>query len=288
MAVTAEQVTDAITYHGEGPCWWPGWGGLRWVDMLAGDLLTLRADGGVDRLHVGDVAAFVRPRTGGGYVVALERGLGLAEGPDDVPEAQPPLWEDDDVRMNDGGCDPEGNLWAGSMAYDGRPGGGDLWRVRADGCAEVVLPGTTVANGIAFPADGGPAWFNDSGEGRTDRLVPAGGGWSRTAPGTLARTTVHTPQDGVPDGLVLDAEGCVWTAVHGTGRVLRLAPDGRVLDAVHVPPHQVTACTLGGPDLRDLYITTSREELEDPEPEAGALFRARVAVPGIPVLPFGG
>ena len=66
MAVTAEQVTDAITYHGEGPCWWPGWGGLRWVDMLAGDLLTLRADGGVDRLHVGDVAAFVRPRLSGG------------------------------------------------------------------------------------------------------------------------------------------------------------------------------------------------------------------------------
>lgn len=288
MAVTAEQVTDAITYHGEGPCWWPGWGGLRWVDMLAGDLLTLRGDGSVDRLHVGDVAAFVRPRSRGGYVVAVERGLALADGPDDVPEPLPPLWGDGGVRMNDGGCDPEGNLWAGSMAYDGHAGGGDLWRVRTDGRADVVLPGTTVANGIAFPADGGPAWFNDSGEGRTDRLVPAEGGWSRTARGQLSRTTVHSPDDGVPDGLVLDASGCVWTAVHGTGRVVRLAPDGRVLDSVRVPPHQVTACTLGGADLRDLYITTSREELEDPEPEAGALFRARVEVPGVPVLPFGG
>jgi sugar lactone lactonase YvrE len=288
MAVTAEQVTDAITYHGEGPCWWAGWGGVRWVDMLAGDLLTLRDDGGVDRLHVGDVAAFVRPRTGGGYVVAVERGLALADAADEVPEALPPLWTDGDVRMNDGGCDPEGNLWAGSMAYDGRPGGGDLWRIAPDGHAEVVLPGTTIANGIAFPADGGPAWFNDSGEGRTDRLVPADGGWSRTAPGRLDRTTVHRPDGGVPDGLVLDASGCVWTAVHGAGRVVRLAPDGRVLETVHVPAHQVTACTLGGPDLRDLYITTSRENLEDPEPEAGALFRSRVEVPGVPVLPYGG
>ena len=69
-----EQVTDPIAFHAEGPVWSPSWGGLRWVDMLAGDLLTLRADGGVDRLHVGDVAAFVRPRTRGGYVVAVERG----------------------------------------------------------------------------------------------------------------------------------------------------------------------------------------------------------------------
>lgn len=288
MAVTAEQVTDAITYHGEGPCWWPGWGGLRWVDLLAGDLLTLRADGGADRLHVGDVAAFVRPRRSGGYVVAVERGLALAEGPDDLPVPLPPLWADDGVRMNDGGCDPEGNLWAGSMAYDAHAGGGDLWRVDVSGRGTVVVPRTTIANGIAFPADGGPAWFNDSGEGCTDRLRTLSGGWSATGDGDLVRTTVHRPGDGAPDGLVLDAEGCVWTALHGAGRVVRLTPQGRVTDEVLVPAHQVTACTLGGTDLRDLYITTSREGLDEPEPEAGALFRTRVAVPGVPVLPYGG
>ena len=70
-----EQITDALCYHGEGPVWSPTWGGLRWVDMLAGDVLTMRADGSVDRLHVGDVAAFVRPRTRGGWVVeVLPRG----------------------------------------------------------------------------------------------------------------------------------------------------------------------------------------------------------------------
>ncbi|WP_225754327.1 SMP-30/gluconolactonase/LRE family protein [Actinotalea sp. Marseille-Q4924] len=288
MTATAEQVTDAITYHGEGPCWWPGWGGLRWVDMLAGDLLTLRPGGRVDRLHVGEVAAFVRPRTAGGYIVAVERGIALADGPDDVPVPLPPLWDDAGVRMNDGGCDPEGNLWAGSMAYDARPGGGDLWRVDTRGRGAVVLRGTTIANGIAFPSDGGPAWFNDSGEGRTDRLRPGTPRWADVGPESLDRSTVHRPDDGVPDGLVLDAEGCVWTALHGAGRVVRLSPDGAVLDAVTVPAHQVTACTLGGDDLRDLYITTSRENLEEPEAQAGALFRVRVDVPGVPVLPFGG
>src|SRR5690349_14631163 len=58
-----EQVTAPLCYHAEGPVWSPSWGGLRWVDMLAGDLLTLHADGSVASLHVGEVAAFVRPRT---------------------------------------------------------------------------------------------------------------------------------------------------------------------------------------------------------------------------------
>src|SRR5690625_3303435 len=111
---TLEQVTEPIAYHAEGPVWSPTWGGLRFVDLLAGDLLTVRDDG-VHRLHVGNVAAFVRPRARGGYVVGLERGLGLADHVDDVARALPEIWADPGVRMNEGGADPWGNLYAGSM-----------------------------------------------------------------------------------------------------------------------------------------------------------------------------
>jgi sugar lactone lactonase YvrE len=62
----AEQLTDPVCYHAEGPVWSERWGGLRWVDMLAGDILALRADGSIDRRNVGTVAAVVRPRRGGG------------------------------------------------------------------------------------------------------------------------------------------------------------------------------------------------------------------------------
>ena len=93
MAVL-EQVTDALCYHGEGPVWSPTWGGLRWVDLLAGDVLTLRADGSVDRLHVGDVAAFVRPRTRGGWVVAPSEGSRCADEPDGIPAPWIELWDD--------------------------------------------------------------------------------------------------------------------------------------------------------------------------------------------------
>src|SRR5688572_6525931 len=117
-----ERVTDAVAYHGEGPVWSPTWGGLRWVDLLAGDVLTLGAGGAVERMHVGDVAAFLRPRAAGGWVVATERGLALASDPDGMPEPWFDLWHDPAVRMNEGGVDGEGRLWCGTMGYERVPG----------------------------------------------------------------------------------------------------------------------------------------------------------------------
>ena len=278
---TPEQVTDAITYHGEGPCWSPTWGGLRWVDMLAGDLLTLREDGDVDRLHVGEVAAFVRPRTRGGYVVGLERGLGLADRPHEPPRPWLGLWDDDGVRLNEGGCDPRGVLYAGSMAYDAAEGAARLLRITPGGDVTTVVGDATISNGIDFSPDGRRAYYNDSGLGRTDVFDVVDGELT-------GRRPFHEPSEGAPDGLTVDAEGNVWTALHGAGLVRCLSPEGRVLRDVEVPAAQVTACTLGGADGRDLFITTSRENLDDPEPAAGALFRVRVEVPGRPTAPFGG
>jgi sugar lactone lactonase YvrE len=63
-----------------------------------------------------------------------------------------------------------------------------------------------------------------------------------------------------------------------------------VLDeVVEVPARKVTACTFGGPDLGQLFITTSREGLEpDDDPLAGSLFRVAVGVSGLPVREFAG
>ncbi|MCC2318467.1 SMP-30/gluconolactonase/LRE family protein [Cellulomonas chengniuliangii] len=281
QVLRAEQITDAVAHHGEGPCWSPTWGGLRWVDMLAGDLLTLGDDGEVDRLNVGTVAAFVRPRSRGGYVVGLERGLGLADAPNGAPTPLPELWSDPGVRMNEAGCDPWGALYAGSMAYDAALGGATLYRIMPAGQVEVVLDDVTISNGIDFSPDGARAHYNDTATGRTDVFDVVGGRLTNRQPFTSGA-------EESPDGLVVDSAGNVWVALNGDGRVRCVSPSGDVLAEVELPVRLVTACTLGGPDLRDLYITTSRENLDDPEPEAGALFRVRVDVPGRPVLPFGG
>ena len=276
-----EQVTDAICYHGEGPVWSPSWGGLRWVDMLAGDVLTLRPDASVERLHVGDVAAFLRPRTRGGWVVATERGLALADEPDGIPQPWFDLWDDPSVRMNEGGVDSEGRLWAGTMGYDRVPGSATLYRVDADGSVRVVIPDATISNGIDLSPDATLAYYDDTPTGRTDVFDVVDGELLNRRP-FVPHATGH------PDGLTVDSAGNVWVALNGAGRVRCFSPAGELLAEVELPVRLTTACTFGGDDLRDLYVTTSRENLDDPKPQAGALFKVRVSVPGQPVRAFAG
>ena len=95
----AEQITAPVAHHAEGPVWSERWGGLRWVDMLAGDVLSLAPDGSVDRRHVATVVAALRPRRGGGAVLGIERGFALEE-PDGTINPLEELWGDDyGVRM---------------------------------------------------------------------------------------------------------------------------------------------------------------------------------------------
>src|SRR4051794_13036755 len=112
----AEQLTDPVAHHGEGPVWSSLWGGLRWVDMLAGDVLSLESGGRVGRRHVGRIPAAGRPRQGGGAVIGVERGFALEE-PDGTLTTLSELWTDPGLRMNEGGCDPDGRFYCGSMAY---------------------------------------------------------------------------------------------------------------------------------------------------------------------------
>ncbi len=277
----AERLTDSITHHGEGACWWPGWGGLACVDMLAGDVLHLDRTGRATRTHVGAVAAMIRPRAAGGAVIALERGLALLDEEGEVAPLRP-VWTTDAVRMNEGGVAPDGSLYVGSMAYDQAKGAARLYRVRAGAEPEVVLDAVTVSNGIDWSPDGRRAYYNDTPTGRIALFD-----WSEEEGLTGRRVLAEV--DGYPDGLTVDGEGGVWTAVFGGSRVERWSPDG-VRDAViEVGARQVTSCAFGGEDLDELYITTSRENLaEGEDPAAGSLFVVRPGVRGTPVTPFAG
>jgi sugar lactone lactonase YvrE len=280
----ADQVTDPVAYHGEGPVWGDRWGGLRWVDMLAGDVLSLREDGTIDRLHVGDVAAAVRPRSGGGAVIGVERGFALEE-PDGSVTHLEELWSDPGLRMNEGGCDPDGRFYCGSMAYDKRPGAGSLYRLDRDRSVRMVLESVSISNGLDWSPDGSRTYYNDTPTQRVDVFDYDGSSGL-----TGRRAFVEIPEEtGHPDGLTVDSAGGVWVALNGGAAVHRYAPDGTLDEVIEVPPRKVTACTLGGPGLQDLFITTSREGLaEGDDPLAGSLFRASVGVAGQPVREFAG
>ncbi|MDX3866522.1 SMP-30/gluconolactonase/LRE family protein [Streptomyces scabiei] len=280
-----EQVTDPIAYHAEGPVWSPAWGGLRWVDMLAGDVLSLADDGTVTRRHVGEVAAAMRPRSQGGAVIGVERGFAL-EDADGTLTHLPALWDESrGVRMNEGGCDPDGRFYCGSMAYDKRTGAGTLYRLAPDGSVTVALTEVTISNGLEWSPDGARAYYNDT---PTQRIAVFD--YDRESGLTGQRTFVTVPAEaGRPDGLTVDAQGGVWVALNNGGAVRRYSPAGVLDEVIELPAKKVTACTFGGPRLEELFITTSRENLEPTEdPLAGSLFRARVDVAGLPARQFAG
>jgi sugar lactone lactonase YvrE len=250
--------------------------------MLAGDLIDLYADGSVTRTHVSDVAAVVRPRASGGAVVAVERGLVLLDGSGGATRL-PEIWTEDTVRMNDGGCDPEGRFYCGSMACDAAPGRGAFYRFDKDGTAEVVLAGVTISNGFAFAPNGATAYYVDTPTQRIDAFdYDVDRGLTRRRPFvTLA------PDAGAPDGITVDRDGGVWVACWGAGSVRRYDAGG-ALDAVVTVPgvSQVSACTLGGPRLDQLFVTTSRHGLDPASAgEGGAIFVVRDVIPGRPVQP---
>lgn len=280
----ADQLTGAVAYHGEGPVWSERWGGLRWLDLLAGDVLSFGPDGRIERRHVSTIVAAVRPRRRGGAVLGVERGFAL-EDADGTLTLLDELWADSNLRMNDGGCDPDGRFYCGSMAYNRAPGAGAVHRLDPDGSVTVVMEGVTISNGLGWSPDGSRAYYVDTETYRIDVFdyLPRGELTNRRVFAAVA------VEDGRPDGLTVDAEGGVWVALNKGGAVRRYAPSGAVDEVVELPVSQVTGCTLGGDQLDHLFITTSREGLhEEEEPRAGALFGAWVGVRGLPAREFGG
>ena len=163
--------------------------------------------------------------------------------------------------------------------------------MEADGSSRVVLDGIEVSNGLGFSPDGSRAYYVDSATRRVDVLdvVPA-----TEDPRGLVRRRPFVeidPDDGMPDGLTVDAEGGVWVALWGGGAVRRYSPDGALDAVVPLPVSQVSACAFGGDDLDRLFVTTSRQGLDDPDADeaaSGSLFVADPGVRGLPVLPFAG
>jgi len=281
----AEQLTEPAAYHGEGPLWDENAGVLRWVDMLNGDILTLAAAGTIDRMHVGKVAAAMRPRAAGGLVVAVEHGFVLIDR-DGQTGPERTAFTDPACRMNEGGVDRQGRFLCGSMAYDQTSPRGAFYRYGPGGDISQVFGDVTISNGVAWSADGEQMFYIDTPTHRVDVFD------YDAAAGTPSgrRPVVHVdPDHGVPDGMALDAEGGMWVAVHGGHAVHRYTTDGKLDAVIEVPPSQVTSCTFGGENLDTLYITTSRENLPpDAEPQAGAIFHATPGVRGLPVGTFAG
>lgn len=266
---------------GEGPTWDPATGRLIWVDILSSRIHTFDPADGRRTLtlaeqHVGAA----KPRAGGGLVVNLRDGVGLY-----APDGAFSWLVHDPVagrRGNDAAVAPDGALWAGSMRYDEAPGGGKLIRVAPDGTVTEHLA-VSVGNGTGWSPDRRTMYYIDSPTGRIEQFAFDGERISGRR--TLAEIERGA---GSPDGLTVDAEGCVWAALWDGGQIRRYTPRGALDRTIELPVRRPTSCAFGGPGLRDLYITSARTGLDRPHPLSGALLVLPDAGEGLPGAPFGG
>ena len=274
---------------GEGPTWDAAASRLIWIDILGSRVHTYDPSTGrrtvmATEQHVGAA----KPRAGGGLVLNLRDGVALYddEGADPATGFR---WLHHDPtpgrRGNDAAVAPDGSLWAGTMRYDEAPGGGTLSRLTGVGEATTVLDDVAVSNGTGWSPDGRLMYYIDSPTRRVDVFDVSDDGRNVSNRRQLALIEEGA---GFPDGLTVDADGCVWVALWGGAAVRRYTPAGTLDRTITLPTPLATACAFGGPDLTDLYITTARVGLSDPHPMSGSLLVVPGAGKGVAQPAFAG
>ncbi|HEX8231281.1 MAG TPA: SMP-30/gluconolactonase/LRE family protein, partial [Chloroflexia bacterium] len=196
--------------------------------------------------------------------------------------------EKKESRFNDGAVDPEGRFWAGTMTHDGSASS-SLYRLDPDYSVHTMAAGLTISNGIGWSPDGRTMYHTDT----EKQVIHAYDFDAATGNIENRRDFVRTSEEeGFPDGLTVDAEGFVWSAFYGGWQIVRYDSDGKREREVRLPVANVTACTFGGHDLTDLYITTAwsglNEEQRREQPLAGDLFLLHTNIKGQPQLKFRG
>jgi sugar lactone lactonase YvrE len=283
--VTFDIAVQATASLGEGPTWDSRTGTLIWIDILAPEIHRWNPSTGRNETssapqHVGAA----KPRASGGLVVNLRDGVAIVDTAGEYRWLV--YWARDEVRGNDAAVDAAGRLWAGTMRYDSAEGGGWLARVEPDGKASMVLEKVTISNGVGWSPDNTRMYFADTPTGLLDVFD------YDLATGAVTSRRHLVDVDGSPDGLCVDADGCVWVALWGAGQVRRYTPDGTLDRTITVPASQTTACCFGGDRLTDLYITTARVGLSDQElaeqPLSGSVFVVPDAGTGMPSTTFAG
>jgi len=289
MALRPSLLLEAQTELGECPVWDAARNCLFFMDITERKL---------HRLNWGAVAAssFVLPAIGGGLVLARDGALiaGLQTGiyridPDQgaVSFLVDPEPDRPDNRLNEAKCDPLRRLWIGSMSTKNRTPSGRLYRVDKDLRVTPVLSGIIIPNSLV--------WLNDERMLFADsyrRVI-----WSfrfDVESGDISDRRAFadcSDQPGIPDGIALDSEGCLWCAQFGGGRVVRYSSNGRLIDSISLPATQVTSCAFAGERLQHLVIITTKRLLGEREraeqTHAGDLFIVDTSAPGVPVTMFG-
>jgi len=277
--LSPEMIVPCDCALGESPTWHAGSNALYWSDIARGELHRFRPDSGEHRVVLtGTLVSGISVERDGALLLLGRWGAIGRFADSEIRWLRRWNPRHFGYRFNDCIADPQGRLFAGIMGYEldmGRvpmlPGvrrrlqrarllrrassrEGKLCLLSRERGIRVVGRGLGRPNGMGFCPDLGTLYVTDSAK-RQILGYPYDAETGSLGPPRIA---VRVTAAGVPDGLAVDASGCLWSAQHRGGAVIRYAADGRELDRVTIPTRRVTSLTFAGPDNRDLYLTSAR------------------------------
>lgn len=285
-------IVDCQTILGEGPLWDVRQQKLYWIDSYGAKIFRADEDGSfVESWDVPQKIGSLALRENGGAILSLADGFYLF----DFETGKTELIEKvrhkaDTVRMNDGKVDQRGRFVSGSIEITETSASAELYSVGTDRKVTMIDDQIVVSNGPCWSPDGKIFYFADS----RSRAI-----WAYDydlATGNVANKREFCrfgPEDGLPDGATVDAEGYVWSAGVYKSKIHRFAPDGSTALVIDMPVVCVTSVMFGGANLDRLYVTSMKTapvpDVEETSPLAGSLFVIDgLGVRGVPEYRYGG
>ncbi len=273
---------------GESPVWDDRTQTLIWVDILASEFHRCDPARGEDIVHnVGTHVGAAVLTSGVEVLLAVRDGFSAFNEQTGALTSIALVETRSDHRMNDGAVDSAGRFLAGTMGYEPQPGSASLYALEPDLSVRELLSGLGLSNGLGWSPADDLFYFIDS---LTHRVVAYP--WDRHE-GIVGDARIVVEIDaalGLPDGLSVDVDGCLWVGLFGGGAVNRYTPEGQLDRRIDIPTSGVTCPELGGTDGRTLFVATSSYGMTPQElagdPLAGALFATSVSTPGLPVSRF--
>jgi sugar lactone lactonase YvrE len=288
-----EDVLAARARLGECPLWDPDRRALDWVDIFNHRVHRFDPSTGDDRyVETPDAVAAIAladPATPDQLLIAMRDQIALLDlRTGEIEPSCRAEFSHSEARFNDGMCDTSGRFWVGTMSDE--PGHAALYRYDPDGphgSLHTMETGLTISNGLGWSPDDKTFYLTDS----PARRIYAYRFDARTGAIGDRRVLVDLGEEEVePDGLAIDRDGNLWSALWDGWCVVRFDASGRELDRIRLPVQRPTSLTFGGPGLTELYVTSATIGLSEKEVQcglqAGDLFRIASPVSGLPTNRF--
>ncbi len=277
--MTPQIAVDHKSVVGECPIWHPFDKKLYWIDIPEGIIFRYDPEtGNHEEFYSGEVIGGFTIQEDGSLLLFLERGAVKILKDGETSTVIDEIYEELDTRFNDVIADPEGRVFCGTMpAKDNKA---RLYRLDTDGSITKILDGIGISNGMGFTPDRKQMYFTDSPGGKIylfDYDLETGKIKNQSVFVTVPES------EGVPDGMTVDKEGCIWSARWDGGCLIRYKPDGKEDLRIQFPAKKISSVTFGGKDYRDIYVTTAGgDKREEEGPDAGALFYLNLDIQGVP------